>query len=73
MFLFDEKQRIFMDSRKTDIAYLRSVLEPRVGKKLTEDQVINIVLGFTIRKIECDEFEQELIDYAKQKLKSFTD
>jgi len=62
-----------MDSRETDITYLRSVLEPRVGKKLTEDQVIDIVLGFTIRKIECDKYEQELIDYAKQKLKSFTD
>ena len=51
-----------------NILFLKAQLEGANSKILSFDEALNILTGFLIKKIENDDFEDELITFSKNAL-----
>lgn len=53
------------EATKTNLIFLKSIIEPRTGKVLSFSKLIRILSVFLIEKVEDDSFEKELIDFVR--------
>lgn len=56
------------EETKTMLLYLKSILEPRVGKVISFSKLVKLLSEFVSQCIENDDFEKEFVDFAKVKL-----
>jgi len=55
-------------SRETfeKLIYLRATLEPQVGRLLSFNKLLNHLTSYLIKKLENDEFEEEVVNFIKE-------
>jgi len=56
------------EETKTMLIYLRSIIEPQVGRTVSFSKLVKLLSEFVAKNIESDDFERDFIEFVKVKL-----